>query len=430
MSNTRIAAIHARQIMDCRMRPMVEVDIITNEGFRGRGSAPTGTSVGKYESYVLRDNDKNHFEGLSVYKAVTMINNVISPRIIGMDVLDQKAFDAALIEMDGTEKKSTLGGNTLYSLSMACARAGAASRKQSLVDYMRTEPITSLPIPTFNSINGGHSERIHMGFQEFTFSPYKAETMTEAIEIASKVFKKIGVVIARYKPDGFAEIGHAYGWAPPSSDPNIIMQLLHQAVVDCGYEDKIAYALDCASSVQYDPHDGTYEYNGRRIDRDEMIGRVKELTEKYPFLYIEDILDENDWEGFQLAAKTLNQTVVIGDDLIVTSLDRLKKAYESKTVEGFVFKPNQIGTITESLETFHYAQERGMLAIPSTRGGGVVDDIVMELAVALQAPIVKNSAPRGGERIYSLNCLYRASDEYPNAKMFDFNKYIRFGMKQ
>lgn len=426
MSDTQITAVHARQIMDCRMRPMVEVDIVTKDGFRGRGAAPTGTSVGMYESYVLRDNDKSCFDGLSVYKAVKLINDVIGPRIIGMDVLDQSAFDAALTEMDGTQTKSRLGGNTLYSLSVACARAGAASRKQSLTDYVSTGPVTRLPIPTFNSINGGHSERIRMGFQEFTFSPYKAATMTEAIEIASRVFKRVGTVIAHYKPDGFAEIGHAYGWAPPSADPVIVMELLHQAVVDCGCEDKVAYALDCASSSQYDPQSGTYEYNGHRVDRDEMIGRVKELTEHYPFLYVEDILDENDWEGFQLAVKTLERTIVIGDDLIVTSLDRLKKAYKCKAAEGFVFKPNQIGTITESFETFRYAQEQEMLAVPSTRGGGVVDDIVMELAVGLEAPIVKTSAPRGGERIYSLNCLYRASDEYPDTKMFDFSRYVRF----
>ncbi len=426
MSDSRIKTVHARQVMDCRMRPMVEVDIVTKDGFRGRGAAPTGVSVGMYESHVLRDNDEAHFEGLSVYKAVGLIHDVIGPKIIGMDVLDQKAFDAALIEMDGTETKSRLGGNTLYSLSMACARAGAASRKQSLADYISKEPITSLPIPTFNTINGGHSERVRMGIQEFTFSPYKAETMTEAIEIASKVFKKVGAVIARYKSDGFAEIGHAFGWAPPTADPEVAMELLHQAVVDCGYEDKIAYALDCASSSQYNSQNGTYEYNNRQIDRDEMIGRVKELTERYPFLYVEDILDENDWEGFQLAVKKLDRTIVIGDDLIVTSTKRLEKAYNCKAAEGFIFKPNQIGTITESLETFQYAKEHGMLTVPATRGGGAVDDIVMELAVGLQVPAVKNSAPRGGERIYSLNCLYRASDEYPDAKLFDFSQYVKF----
>ncbi len=426
MNGTRIAAVHARQIMDCRMRPMVEVDIVTRDGFRGRGAAPTGSSVGMHESHVLRDNDKSRFEGLSVYRAVQLIHDVIGPKIIGLDVLDQKAFDAALTEMDGTPTKSRLGGNTLYSLSVACARAGACSLKQSLADYVSEGPITQLPIPTFNSINGGHSERVRMGFQEFTFSPYKAATMTEAIEIAAKVFKRVGAVIARHKSDGFAEIGHAYGWAPPSADPAVVMELLHQAVLDCGCENTVAYALDCASSSQYDPRSKTYAYNGRRIDRDEMIGRVGELTEHYPFLYVEDILEENDWEGFQLAVKTLDRTLVVGDDLIVTSLERLKKAHEIRAAEGFVFKPNQIGTLTESFETFRYARERGMLAIPSTRGGGVVDDIVMELAVGLQAPIVKNSAPRGGERIYSLNCLYRASDDYPEAKMFDFSGHVRF----
>lgn len=426
MDKNRIQSVHARQVMDCKLRPMVEVDVITEDGVLGRGSAPTGTSVGMYEAFVLRDNDMSRFNGLSVYKAVDIVNTVIAPAIIGMDVFDQKAIDYRMIELDGTGNKSKLGGNSIYSVSIACARAAAASMKTELYKYMAKEPIKTLPVPTFNSINGGHSERLPMAIQEFTFSPYNAENMTEAIEIASEVFKQVGKTIAKYNCDGFAEMGHAYGWAPPSTDPAVVMSLLHEAVVTCGYEDKVAYALDCASSSQYDPKTGTYLYDNRRIDRDELIEKIKQLTETYNFLYIEDILEENDWEGFSKAARMLDRTIIIGDDLTVTNCSRLRKAYETNAVEGFIFKPNQIGTITEAMETCELAKQHGMLIVPSTRGGGAVDDIVMELAVAIQAGAVKNSAPRGGERIYSLNCLYRAADAYPNAKLFDLSEMVKF----
>ncbi len=412
--------------MDCRMRPVVEVDVITRDGFYGRGAAPTGTSVGSYESFVMRDNDPKHFNGMSVYRAVELINSFVGPALIGMDVLDQQGIDHRMIELDGTENKSKLGGNTIYSVSVACARAAAASLKTDLYRYFAGKEITQLPLPTFNSINGGHSERLPMAIQEFTFSPYGAKSMAEAIEMAAAVFRRVGEVIGRFRGDGIAEMGHAYGWSAPTCDPEVAMALLHEAVVSLGFEDKIAYAIDCASSSQYDSITNTYLYNNRQIDRDEMIGRIKELTEKYNFLYVEDILDENDWEGFSRAVKELTRTIVVGDDLIVTNCNRLRLAYERHAAEGFIFKPNQIGTITEAMESCRFAKDHDMLVIPSTRGGGVVDDIVMELAVAIQAPAVKNSAPRGGERIYSLNCLYRASDDYPNAKLFDFSTVARF----
>ena len=426
MSGTQIKSVHARQIMDCGLRPAVEVDVITENGFFGRGAAPTGTSVGQYESFVMRDNDPAHFNGISVYKAVNIVNSVIGPAIVGMDVLDQCALDQKLIALDGTENKSRLGGNSIYSVSIACARAAAASLKTDLFKYMAPKGVTRLPIPTFNSINGGHSEKLSMAIQEFTFSPYKAENMTEAIEIASAVFKRIGKVIARYNGDGFAQMGHGYGWSAPSTDPEVVMELLHEAVVSCGYENKVAYALDCASSSQYNAKSKTYLYDNKQIDRDEMIERIETLTERYNFLYVEDILEENDWEGFSKAVRVLDRTIVIGDDLIVTNRERLQQACDCHAAEGFIFKPNQIGTITEALEACDFAKEHGMIVVPSTRGGGIVDDIVMELAVAIEAEAVKNSAPRGGERIYSLNCLYRAADAYPDAKLYDWSKLVRF----
>ena len=194
----------------------------------------------------------------------------------------------------------------------------------------------------------------------------------------------------------------------------------------CGFEDKVAYALDCASSEAYDDKTGTYYMNGRQLTTDEMIAFGKKMSERYNFLYIEDLLDENDWEGYRKAMKEISRTILIGDDFIVTNESRLRRAYEEEAIGGFIFKPNQVGTITESLEAHKFAKEHGMITVPSQRGGGVIDDVVMDLCLAMQVPAVKNSAPRSGERIYACNMLYRAADENPGAKLFDYGSIQKF----
>jgi enolase len=405
---------------------MIEVDVITEGGAIGRGSASTGTSVGMYESYVLRDNDPKRFEGLSVFKAIDNVNHIIGPAIIGMDVMDQSAIDRKMIEMDGTPYKSYLGGNSIYSVSIACIKAAANTMNMALYKYMAPPKIKTLPVPTFNSINGGHYPDLTMSIQEFTFVPYKAENMEEAVEISSAVFKRIGEVIEKYQGGKEAGIGHAYGWRPPCEDPEVCMELLNEAVEQCGYSNKVAYALDCASSEMYDEETKTYYFNKRRIEADEMIDFIKKLTQKYNFLYVEDILEQNDWDGYMKAVREIDKTIIIGDDFIVTNLNRLKKAYELHAVDGFIFKPNQVGTITESLEAHQFARDHGMITVPSQRGGGAVDDVVMDICIAIEAQAVKNSAPRSGERIYALNSIYRAADENPDAKLFDFSKITKF----
>jgi len=426
MKSTKIRSVHARQILDSKCRPMVEVDVKTEGGVIGRGGASTGTSVGMYEAFVLRDNNPNCFRGLSVYKAIENVNEIIAPVLKGMNVLDQKAIDARMIELDGTENKTRLGANAIYAVSIACAKAAAHTVNSSLYKYLAPHTIRTLPVPTFNSINGGFYKDLIMPFQEFTFCPYKAENMTEAVHIAFTLFKEIGNVITKFQKGRPASMGHYYGWKPPSEDPEVVMELLHQAVVNCNFEAKIAYALDCASSEMYDPNTDTYYMNGKRINSDEMIAFVKKLTYKYNYLYVEDILDENDWNGFAKAVKEIDRSIIIGDDFIVTNQQRLKKAYQLQAVEGFVFKPNQVGTISEAIDTHIFAKQHNMITVPSQRGGGVLNDVVMDLTLALEAPAVKNSAPRSGERIYALNYLYRAADENPQASLFDFKSLLKF----
>lgn len=422
----KIKSVSARQIFDSKCRPIIEVDVVTERGVLGRGSASTGTSVGMYEAVILVDGDPNKFEGKSVYKAIDNVNNIIGPAIIGMDVTDQAAIDRRMIELDGTPNKSRLGGNAIYATSIACLKAAAKTAELPLYRYLAGRELKTLPIPTFNSINGGTYGKFCMAIQEFTFCPYKAESMGEAIEIAMNVFPMIGKVITEYQKGKSAKVGHYYGWIPPTEDPDVTMALLHEAVCRCGYENKVAYALDCASSEVYNPESDTYYMNGRQISRDEMIDFGKRMSEQYNFLYIEDLLHENDWEGYQEAMKRIKRTILIGDDFIVTNESRLRRAYEENSIGGFIFKPNQVGTITESLETHEFAKSHGLITVPSQRGGGVIDDVAMDLCLALEVPAVKNSAPRSGERIYAANMLYRAADENPDAKLFDYSSLQKF----
>lgn len=426
MKNTIIKSVHARQILDSKCRPIIEVDVITEGRILGRGSASTGTSVGMYEAVVLLDKDPNIFGGNSVYKAIDNVNNIIGPAIIGMDVINQEAIDNKMIALDGTPNKSNLGGNAIYATSIACIKAAANANNMPLYRYLAKEEIKTLPVPTFNSINGGRYADFLMGIQEFTFCPYKVDSMAEAVDIAMQIFPMIGKVITEYQHGEPAKVGHYYGWQPPTEDPEVVMELLNEAVIRCNCEKKVAFALDMASSEVYNSETKTYYMNGKQLTTDEMIAFAQKISKKYNFLYIEDLLDENDWEGYQKAVKEVTRTIIIGDDFTVTNVDRLKKAYEKHAVEGFIFKPNQVGTITESLAAHKFAKEHGMLTVPSQRGGGVIDDVVMDMCIAMQTQAVKNSAPRSGERIFACNALYRAADENPKAKLFDFAPIVRF----
>ena len=395
-------------------------------GITGQGAAPTGTSVGSYEAEVLRDNDKERFHGLSVFQAIENVNTVIAPALKGMDIMDQRAIDERMIELDGTMNKSRLGGNAIYSVSIACLRAAAEVQKKSVYQVVAGEPLKTVPLPTANSIIGGPYANYTVCFQEFTFCPYKAKDMTEAMEIIFHVHREIGEVFSREWGGQPAPIGNSHGWMPPTEDPEEIMQMLSEAVKACGYEDKTAYALDMASTEMYDKDTDTYYLNGRQISAEEQIVYVRKMTEKYPFLFIEDVLQENDWEGYRKATEEITRTILIGDDLTITNPALLKKAYEEKAVQGFIFKPNQIGTITEAIEARKYAKEHHMLTIPSQRGGGTIWDVVIDLGVGLEAEACKSCAPRGGESVYAMNCIYRASQENPDATMFDFTSFVRF----
>lgn len=421
----KIKNVTARQIIDCKCRPMVEVDIITDTGDLGRGSAPTGSSVGMHESYVLRDNNPDEFDGLSVHQAVNNVNNIISPALIGMDIQDQRAIDQKMIDLDGTPNKEKLGGNAIYSTSIAAFRAAAEVENQPGYRYLCGRDIKTVPVPSFNVVNGGRYGDVTLAFNEFLIVPYKADSIYEAVEIAVKCFHKLGGTLQKYL-GRTPEVARSYGWAAPSNDPAVVLGLMQDTVDACGYHDKVAFALDCASSEMYDAETKTYLLKDERVDAETLIAYTKKLTDQFPFVFIEDLLDENDWDNYPKAVKELSKTIIIGDDLIVSNPDRLRKAYEMRAADGFVLKPNQVGTISEALDAHNYGKERNMFSVPSGRSGGVVGDVVMDFAVGLEVDFIKNGAPRSGERIDKLNFLMRACDVTPGCTMTDITNIVRF----
>lgn len=423
--NKKIKAVHARQIVDCKCRPCVETDVITEDGVIGTGSAPTGSSVGMYESFVLRDLDPSDYHGMSVHKAVRNVNEIIAPALRGMDVMDQRAIDNRMIELDGTPLKEKLGGNAIYSVSVAVLRAMAASLRKPVYACISEGKIDTVPVPSFNVINGGRYGHLTQAFNEFIIVPYAAETIDQAVEMGIAVFQELHGVLTDYL--GYPPItAPSYGYQAPSEDPEICLSLIERAIRNCHYEGQVTFAIDGAASEMYDKKTWTYQLKGRSVSSEEMIDYINELTKRFPFLFLEDMLDENDWDGWQRLHKQVFRSNIIGDDFIVTNRSRLEKAYRSNALDGFILKPNQVGTITEAMDTYEYATDHDLLAITSGRSGGVIGDIVMDLAVGLQIGFIKNGAPRSGERIDKLNFLLKAADQNAPCGLADIRPLLKY----
>jgi len=422
---TTITSVTAHQILDCKTRPMVEVEIRTSSGHIGRGAAPTGQSVGIHEAAVLRDGDPASYNGLSVHGAVANVTNVIAPALVGRDIADQEQFDAILLGLDGTERKSELGGNAVYSASVAFLRASAAEAGRPVYRHIARDELRTIPVPSFNMVNGGRNGDILQAFNEFIVVPHGAGSIDRAVEMGVTLFQQLGTTIETFtgRPAGVAK---SYGYTAPSDDPRVVLGLMRDAAEACGFADQVSFALDCASSEMYDSATQSYELAGARVSAAELVEFTRGLTEDFDLLFVEDLLDEDDWAGFSLAVERLPRTLVLGDDLIVTNRGRLDRAIQERAVDGFVLKPNQVGTITEALDTFDVATAHGLVATPSGRSGGVIDDIVMDLAVGLQVPFQKNGAPRSGERIEKLNFLMRAGDDIAGSELASLAGVSRF----
>jgi enolase len=423
MSGPKISDIKAREILDSKGVPMVEVDVLASDGSVGRGSSPCGVSVGSHEAVVIRDGD-HRYQGLGVRQAAKNVIDVILPALRGEDVCQQQRLDRLMIELDATADKSKLGANAICSVSIALARAAAAGRGIPLYRHLNDCETYSLPLPVFNMINGGTYGDRKIDFQEFLLLPAGAASYPDALRMGVEIFCQLDKIIVKRYGRPCLQIGKGAGWAAPVNEPAQILELLLEAARSAGYADDVKVGIDCAASHFFDRTAGCYRLKEECLPRSALIALLKKLAETYPLCLIEDPLDEDDFEGHALLTQN-GGILIAGDDLFVTNVARLKKGVQMGAANAIVIKPNMVGTLSEALETVAYAKAHGYWIIPGGRAGGSVDDPVTDLAVAAGAPLVKFGAPRAGEKINKYNRLLQIQDDLGTAAHFpDFIKLL------
>ncbi len=399
----------AREILDSRGNPTVEATIVLNDGTVGVASAPSGASTGRHEAVELRDGEKKRYHGKGVLEAVTHVNKKIAPALYGMYSTDQIAIDKALIELDGTQNKGKIGANAILAVSLACARASANYYHVPIYKYLSGLGAYRMPVPMFNVINGGAHSNNNIEIQEFMILPVGASSFTHALQMGSEIYHNLGNIL---KERGLSSsVGDEGGYAPDLHDDEEALDLLVEAIERSTYTtDDVKIALDVASSAWIDKDTGIYITLKRKIEytADELISYYEHLHEKYPIISIEDGLAEEDYEGWQRMTLRLgNKMMLVGDDLFVTSPTRFADGIEMGIANSILVKPNQIGTLTETLQTIRIAKENGYRFILSHRSGETEDTTLCDIAVATNAPFIKAGAPCRGERIAKYNRLLR-----------------------
>jgi enolase len=411
-----IIDILAREILDSRGNPTIEVDVILESGATGRAGVPSGASTGENEALELRDGDKKRYLGKGVTKAVDNVNEIIAPALLGMDALDQVGIDRAMIELDGTETKSKLGANAMLGVSMAVAHAAAAYLNIPLFRYIGGTNAKALPVPMMNIINGGSHSDAPIAFQEFMIRPVGAETFKEGLRCGAEVFHALKALI---KSKGLStSVGDEGGFAPNfSGGTEEALDSIMQAVKDAGYEPGIdvVIGLDCAASEFFE--DGVYNYakfegeNGAKRSSAEQADYLAELIGKYPIDSIEDGMDEGDWEGWKiLTDKIGDKCQLVGDDLFVTNVKFLKRGIEEGCANSILIKVNQIGTLTETLDAIEMAHKAGFTAVVSHRSGETSDNTIADIAVATNAGQIKTGSLSRSDRISKYNQLLRIEE--------------------
>jgi enolase len=423
-----IIDVYAREVIDSRGNPTVEVEVTTESGAFGRAIVPSGASTGEREALELRDGDKKRFLGKGVLTAVDNVNNIIAPEIIGYYVDDQVGIDKALLELDGTEFKSKLGANALLGVSLACARAAADYFGMSLFNYIGGVNAKTLPVPMMNVINGGSHADSSVDFQEYMIMPVGASSLHEAVRWGSEVFHNLKKVL---KEKGHVTaVGDEGGFAPNLGSNEEPLEVIVEAIKRAGYEPGVDFmlALDVAASEFYNKETGLYELKksgqGKKT-ADEMIAWFEELVEKYPIISIEDGLAEGDWEGWKKLTDHLGKKIqIVGDDLFVTNPKILARGIELGVTNSILIKLNQIGTLTETLDAMQMAERAGYTCVVSHRSGETEDTTIADLAVALNAGQIKTGSMSRTDRIAKYNQLLRIEDnlgdraEYPGLKAF------------
>ena len=410
----KISSVKAREILDSRGNPTVEAEVLLDNGSLGRASVPSGASTGMYEACELRDGGAAYL-GKGVRKAVDNVNRVIAPALMGMDGLDQTGIDRRLIELDGTDNKSRLGANAILAVSLAAAKAAAASMGMSLYRYIGGSHANVLPVPMMNILNGGAHAANNVDIQEFMIMPVSAKTWTEALRRCVEVFHILKGVL-RDKGVSVSGVGDEGGYAPNLKKDEDALEAIVEAIERAGYVPGADFmiAIDAASSEWFVEETGLYRLpkSGRKLSRRQMVAMWKRLAAKYPIISLEDGMGENDWEGWAMLTKELgNRVQLVGDDLFVTNTGRLSEGIDKGIANAILIKVNQIGTLTQTLEAIRMANRAGYPAIISHRSGETEDAFIADLCVAVNAGQIKTGAPSRSERVTKYNQLLRIEEE-------------------
>jgi enolase len=400
--------VHARQILDSRGNPTIEVEVALDSGASGRAAVPSGASTGQFEAVELRDGDKQLYGGKSVLHAVRNVETEISAALAGLDADDQRALDATLIQLDGTKNKSRLGANAILGCSLAAAKAAAAQAGVSLFRWVGGDDAHVLPVPMLNVINGGAHAQNSLDLQEFMLVPAGAESFAEGLRVGVEVFHALKDVLHER---GLATgVGDEGGFAPDLESSEAAIEAILEATDRAGHRDRVVIALDPATSEVFE--DGVYRFEGRELRSDEMPRFWTELVERYPIVSLEDPLSEDDWDGWEQLTVALGGRVqLVGDDLFVTSAERLRQGIERKVANSILVKVNQIGTITETVEALSLARASGYSAVMSHRSGETEDATIADLAVAYGTGQIKTGAPARSDRGAKYNQLLRIEEE-------------------
>lgn len=428
MSAMTIQSVHAREILDSRGNPTVEVEVKLTDGVLARAAVPSGASTGIHEALELRDGDKARYEGKGVLKAVANVNEKISKLVVGMEADDQAAVDNAMLKLDGTPNKNVLGANAILGVSLAVARAAAMAKGEPLYRYLGGENATLLPVPMFNIMNGGvHANWQGTDLQEFMIAPVGAPNFREALRWGSEVYHSLKSVL---KAGGYStSVGDEGGFAPALKSNAQAIELIIQAMEKKGYRpgEQIAIALDPASSGFYE--DGLYNLRteGKKVSSAEMVEMYADWVKKYPLMVLEDGLAEDDWDGWKLLNQKLGDKLeLVGDDLFVTNVARVSRGIKENAANAVLIKLNQIGTLTETIATIEMARKAGWGSMVSHRSGETVDSFIADFTVAMRTGHLKTGAPCRGERVEKYNQLMRIEEELGSAAVYaGRNAFVR-----
>ena len=423
-----IESVFARQILDSRGNPTIEVDVITENGSLGRAAVPSGASTGEHEAVELRDGDKSKYLGKGVLKAVDNVNEVIAPEVVGYSVFEQKIIDQLMIDLDGTENKSKLGANAILGVSLALAKAAAEELGLPLFRYLGGVNAHLLPVPMMNIINGGSHSDAPIAFQEFMIRPVGAPTLSEAVRMGAEVFHNLKKIL---KNKGLSTaVGDEGGFAPNfSGGTEEALESVLKAIDQAGYKpgEDITIAMDCASSEFF--VDGKYDYTkfeGKEAkvrSSKEQVEYLSELISKYPIDSIEDGCDENDWEGWKMLTEKIgSKCQLVGDDLLVTNVKFLEKAINEKAANSILIKVNQIGTLSETMAAIEMAHKAGWTAVVSHRSGETEDNTIADIAVATNAGQIKTGSMSRSDRMAKYNQLLRIEEELDDAAAYPAKK--------